>query len=138
MGLNSQLKTLTLDGSCSMEDFLCTAMQYGLGMHSRLEHLNILQVRMRDDTAHTGLSFLRTNHALKSLNIALDERVKPSRVAAFRIKISAMRQENTSLESLSIPSFEAIEHGEYTALVTALRHNRTLKRLSFVTHYFYF
>jgi hypothetical protein len=138
MGVNTGLKTLTLDGYGSMVESLCSAMQNGLGINATLEHLTFLQFRMCDDTADLcdgAFSFLRTNHALKSLKITLDQRVTPARVAAFRTDIAAMLQANESLESLSIQSYEEIEAEEYVALiVTALKHNVTLKTLDFVTH----
>jgi hypothetical protein len=89
---------------------------------------------MCDDTTdlwHRALSFLRTNKALKSLMITLEEDATESRVFAFRIDIAAMLQENASLESLSIrKSWNRIKAEEYIALVTALQHNTALKSLS--------
>jgi hypothetical protein len=54
-------------------------------------------------------------------------------VAAFRTNIVAMLQDTASLESLSIQSSKAIKADDFIALVTALQHNITLKKLDFVT-----
>jgi hypothetical protein len=57
---------------------------------------------MCDDTAdmwHSLLSFLRTNKALNSLVITLDQDATESRVSAFRINIAAMLQEDIPQET---------------------------------------
>jgi hypothetical protein len=56
--------------------------------------------------------------------------------SAFRIDITAMLQQSTSLESLSIQSWigrDKIKFEEYFVLVTALQHNTTLKTISLDT-----
>jgi hypothetical protein len=96
------------------------------------------------------LSFLRTNEALKSLEVTVAHDCA-SCLYTFRIDIVAMLQENTSLESIFILAgrdiMERDSHGqkilgydrdaikakEYFVLVTALtslQHNTTLKCLS--------
>jgi hypothetical protein len=133
IGKNTGLKTLRLDYA-SMDESLCTAMQNGLGTNTTLEHLSSFLGYTRDDTAelwHRAFSFLRKNHALKSLRITLNSDVTKSRVAAFRNNIAAMLQENESLETLSIHSDLWIKDKEYIALVAAHQHNTTLKALAF-------
>jgi hypothetical protein len=136
LGRNISLKTISLDCFGSIDESLCTAMNNGLGMNERLESLELNRLPLCDDNSDLwcrALSFLRTNKALKSLMVNLEDDVKASCVSAFRIEIAAMLQENTSLENLSMHSswntvnFKA---EEYFFLVTALQHNTTLKTLT--------
>jgi hypothetical protein len=88
-----------------MDEPLSTAMKDGLGMNASLESLELELVHLTDansDVWHRTFSFLRTNKALKSLMITLDQDVMESCLSAFRIDIAVMLQENTSLESLTI------------------------------------
>jgi hypothetical protein len=137
LGQNTGLKTLIVSASTySMDEELCTAMQNGLEMNETLGSLELNNVYMFDDTAALwcrAFSFLRTNKTLKSLKISMQYGQTRSHVAAFRIDIAAMLQENTSLESLTIQSWISrakIKFEEYFVLVTALQHNTTLKTLS--------
>jgi hypothetical protein len=54
-------------------------------------------------------SFLSTNKALKSLVVDLQRCVTESCLSAFRINIAAMLQENASLESLDVQSWNRIQ-----------------------------
>jgi hypothetical protein len=78
-----------------------------------------------------ALSFLRTNTALKYLVIDLNRNVTQSRAATFRTDIVAMLQENVSLSSLTIRSFDALKAEEYVAHITTLQQNTTLKSIIF-------
>jgi hypothetical protein len=136
VGKNLGLKTLKVDMPYSMDESLCKAMQNGLGMNETLERLELNYFPMRDDNAALwcrALSFLRTNKALKSLIIRLDDdMMRRSCVPAFHIDIAAMLQENASLESICIQSWGDIEINaeEYLVLITMLQHNKTLKSLN--------
>jgi hypothetical protein len=110
-------------------------MKDGLGMNETLEFLELDRVHLTDGTADLwcrDFSFLRTNKALKTLIIILDQDVTTFSVSAFRINIAVMLQENTSLERLSFQNIcriETMEAEKYIALVAALQHNTTLKTL---------
>jgi hypothetical protein len=136
LGKNTGLKTLIVNRIGSMDESLCTAMQNGLGMNDTLESLDLKNVLLTDDNSDLwcrALSFLRTNKTLKSFVVTLEEDATESRVFAFRIDIAAMLQDNTSLESLCIQTWNTdikIKAKEYFVLVTALQHNRTLKTLN--------
>jgi hypothetical protein len=143
--LNAGLRSLKVYRCSSMDESLCTAMQYGLGGNTTLERLELNCVHMTDDTIdlwHRAFSFLRTDKALKSLMIGMQPRrlnslaqhgVTRSCLSAFCSEIAAMLQANASLESLSIQSCITYEvkAKEYLALVAALQHNTTLKSLNF-------
>jgi hypothetical protein len=134
LGKNTALKTLTLDAFRSINESLYTAMQDGLGMNETLESLE-LNIRLNDDTAALwcrAFSFLRTNKALKSLKVDLDNDVTNSCVTALCRHIAVMLQENASLESLSIRrsgNIIRMKAEAYSFLITALQHNTTLKSL---------
>jgi hypothetical protein len=136
VGKNSGLKTLKVDLPYSMDESLCKAIQNGLGKNETLERLELNYFPMRDDNAALwcrAFSFLRTNKALKSLIIRLDDdMMRRSCVPAFHIDIAAMLQENASLESICIQSWGDIEINaeEYLVLITMLQHNKTLKSLN--------
>jgi hypothetical protein len=134
LGQNTGLKTLIVQGSCSMDESLCTAMRNGLGMNATLERLELEHVPLCDDNAVLwcrAFSFLRTNKALKYFVINVRHAVTGSCVSAFLIDIAAMLQENTSLESIStLLGRHKIEAEEYIAIVAAIQLNTTLKTLS--------
>jgi hypothetical protein len=106
-------------------------------MNATLESLGFDKFPLLDESAalwHRAFSFLCINKALKSLIITFDKDVADFCVAAFRIDIAAMLQENTSLENLSIRKFWSsykMKAEDYIALVTALQHNTMLKTLQF-------
>jgi hypothetical protein len=141
---NTELKSLKVAMKDSMDESLCAAMQTGLEANETLESLELNRIHVRDDNADLwfrALSFLRTNKALKSLVVTFEEDVTESCVSAFRFDIAAMLQENASLESLFIQSYNSIKMKaedfkaeEYFVLVTALQHNTTLKSLKFHRH----
>jgi hypothetical protein len=100
-------------------------------MNESLESLEFNNACLRDDNSTLwcrALSFLRTNKALKSLQVNVQRGVAEPCLSTFRIDIAAMLQENTSLESLSILCSKT-KAEEYIALVTALQQNTTLKIL---------
>jgi hypothetical protein len=137
LGKNTGLKTVSVNVGNSMDESLCTAIKDGLGTNATLESLEVKDVLLRDDTTvlwYRAFSFLRTNKAIKSFEIGVQRNGEESCVSAFRVNITAMLQENTPLESLSIQNmygrFEAIDAEEYITLVTVLQHNTTLKTLS--------
>jgi hypothetical protein len=137
LGQNVGLKTLIIGVSVyAMDEALCTAMQNGLEMNETLESLELNNVHLCDDTAALWcrvFSFLRTNKTLKSLKINTHDGQTEPHVAAFRIDVAAMLQENTSLESLAIQSWirrDKTKFEEYFVVVTALQRNTTLKTFS--------
>jgi hypothetical protein len=117
-----------------MDESLSTAIKDGLGMNETLVTLELNNISLRDDNSELwcrALSFLRTNNALKSLTLNLDQDVTRSCCSAFRIDVATILQENVSLESLSIRTKgNKFEAEEYIALVAALEHNTTLKTFS--------
>jgi hypothetical protein len=136
LGKNRGIKTLTVGGFGSMDESLCTAMQHGLGMNQTLETLELMFVPLCEgETAMwcRAFSFLCTSKPLKSLVVDVQHGAKEPCLFAFRFNIAAMLHENTSLESLSIRSYNGIQikAEEYFLLVTALQHNTALKSLTF-------
>jgi hypothetical protein len=136
-GMGSRRKTFSVDLYNSTDESLCIAMKYGLEKNATLEHLKFRFVPIHDEIAALwcrALSFLRTNKALKSLQVRVLEGFTESCLSAFRIYIASMLQENKSLESLSIFSScsrTVIKAEDCFALVTALQHKHTtLKYLS--------
>jgi hypothetical protein len=133
---NTALKTLCVHvrGSIGDRASLCTAMKDGLKMNSTLESLDVSFDRvLRNATLWLGaLSFLRTNKALKCLTLTINNH-DTTGLSSFLIDIAAMLEENVSLERLSTRIYgKEIEWAEeYTALITVLRHNATLKTLAF-------
>jgi hypothetical protein len=131
LGKNKGLKTLKVDMNGWTEESLCTAMQNGLAMNETLESLDLNGFRLRNSNAHLGsraFSFLRTNKVLKSLVVGTHG-VTDSCLSALQIDITAMLQENTSLESIFLRSIKAVKAEECVALVTSLQQNTTLKKL---------
>jgi hypothetical protein len=136
LGKNRGIKTLVVGGFGPMDESLCTAMQHGLGMNQTLESLELMFVPLCEGESTMwcrAFSFLRTSKYLKSLVVDVQLGAKEPCLFAFRINIAAMLQENTSLENLSIRSYNGIKikAEEYFALVTALQHNTALKSLTF-------
>jgi hypothetical protein len=129
---NTGLKTLKVDVCIPMDESLSTAIKNGLGMNETLESLEFHNVDLIDDNADLwcrALSFLRTNKALKSLMVDLQDDVTQSCLSTFRVDIAAMLQENASVVSLSVRSNFALNADEFFVLVTALQQNTTLKIL---------
>jgi hypothetical protein len=132
LGQNTGLRTLIVQGSCSMNESLCTEMRNGLGVNETLETLELKHVALCDDNAdfwRTAFSFLRINKALKSMTVNM-QRSPVSCLSTFRIDIAAILQDNASLESISIQSRTKIGAEDYIAFITALQGNTTLKTLS--------
>jgi hypothetical protein len=130
LGKNTGLKTLLTGVSCSMDETLCIAMKDGLELNETLENLELINIHLTDDNADfwcRALSFLHTNKSLKSLKVNVQQGIAESCLATFCIDVAAMLQENASLESLSILTWNAIKTEEYIALLTDLQHNTTLK-----------
>jgi hypothetical protein len=137
LGQNTGLKTLNIGVSCHMEmdESLSTAIKNGLGTNQTLESLKLEYAILRDRNVAlwcSAFSFLRINKSLKSLMVTLKDDATKSCASAFRIDIAAMLQENASLESLTIQSWNPIGRKAENnfALVTVLQHNTTLKTLS--------
>jgi hypothetical protein len=133
--VNAGLKTLNIDGpGLVMDDNLYAAMMVGLGQNSSLVKLQLVNVGSRDMDISLwckGLSVLRKNTALQSLEISFASEVQKSFVSALRMEVVAILEENRSLESISMfvdrgiaPTVE-----EYCELLTALNQNTTLKTI---------
>jgi hypothetical protein len=128
--LNTGLKELHIDGIELIDEKLSTAMKLGLTKNSTLKTLNLRGVKAGDnDTClwREALSFLRTNAALKTLDISFERNVTNSRVATFRTEILAALWENESLETLFMMTpYVSLEN--YITCVAALQPNTTLKK----------
>jgi hypothetical protein len=129
---NTALKTLSLQVCDSNDDneSLYEAMKDGLGTNSTLEslHLNFFELHYNTALWCGAFSFLRTNKALKSLSLGLDDET-PSSLSSLRMEIAAMLKENVSLETLSIST----KPEDYAELITVLQRNTTLKTLKVPT-----
>jgi hypothetical protein len=143
--VNNGLKKLTISGFDFIDEKLSTAMRLGLGSNSTLEFLNIYAITAHDDTslwretAHNdtslwreALSFLRTNTALKKLDIRFEQNVTKSHVTAIRMEVLAMLRENESLETLAMVSDDT-SFEDYLVFVAEIQPNTTLKSLELVT-----
>jgi hypothetical protein len=133
LGKNTGLKSLILNLG-TMDESLSTAMKGGLGRNETLERLEIHDVPLCDDSSalkYRALSFIRTNKALKSLIINLEEDITEAEAYAFGVDILAMLQDNVSLESLKIRSRDTIKVEDYVTYITTLLHNTTLKSMVF-------
>jgi hypothetical protein len=138
LGQNTGLKRLNVSDFGSVDESLCTAIKYGLGLNETLESLDLDDVPLLDANAdlwYRALSFLHNNKTLKSLTVTLKYGVRESCVSAFRIDIAVILQENTSLENLFIyksrDGLDTIEAEEYIAIVTTVQQNNTLRILQF-------
>jgi hypothetical protein len=128
--LNKGLKELRIDGIELIDEKLSTAMKLGLGKNSTLETLHLWDIKAGDnDTClwREALSFLRTNAALKTLDMFFGCNVRESRVATFRMEVLAALWENESLETLFMTTWDRFEN--YITCVAAIQSNTTLKNL---------
>jgi hypothetical protein len=101
---NTRLSTVVISDCECIDESLCTAMDYGLGMNESLRKLELLDIVLDDNNFALlcrALSFLRVNKALRVLTIHMDSDVTESCTSAFRMYIAAMLQENTSLADIS-------------------------------------
>jgi hypothetical protein len=104
-------------------------------MNETLDSLQLNCIPMCDDKTDLwcrAFSFLRTNKTLNSLVLGVKCGVTETCLSAFLIDIAAMLQQNASLESLAVHTFNGIQSkaDKYLVLVTALQNNKTLKTLS--------
>jgi hypothetical protein len=142
LGMNSTLKSLSVNIFDGFGDELGAAIRNGLAKNSTLEELILDNVIPSDDdgalTARNALSFLRTNSNLKSLTVTFERNQEASYVSAFRLETVKM-MENASLKSLTIIEigrvFIRIE--ELLALISALQLNTTLKTLGFFEYRYF-
>jgi hypothetical protein len=136
--VNTCLKTLNIEGpGLVMDDNLQAAMMVGLGQNSSLVKLQLVKIGSRDmdiSLWRKGISVLRENTALQSLEISFASEVQKSFVSALRMEVVAMLEENKSIESISMvvdrDIFPTVE--EYCALFTALQQNTKLKTIRLV------
>jgi hypothetical protein len=142
LGMNTTLKSLSVNICDKLGDELCAAIRNGLAKNSTLEDLSLEEMLPSDDdgavSARNALSFLRTNSTLKSLTVSFTQTQKESyHVSAFRLEAVKIL-ENTFLESLTIMGKNGIgiEVEELLALVSALQLNTTLKTLGFQPDFF--
>jgi hypothetical protein len=132
LGNNTGLSSLTIRNCECIDESLCTAMEYGLGMNESVVELELLNIVLDDDNFALwcrALSFLRINKALRVLRITMEHDVTESCACAFRMHIVAMLEENASLEYISMETTRENKAEEYIALLSALRNNTTLKVL---------
>jgi hypothetical protein len=130
LGKNTALSTIGIrDCAECMDESLCTAMEYGLGMNESLRELELVNIVLDADNFALwcrALSFLRINKALRVLKIHMEQ---SSCASAFRMRIAAMLQENASLVDVTILTRSAIKAEEYVALLPTLKNNTTLETL---------
>jgi hypothetical protein len=113
-----------------MDESLSIAMKDGLELNETLENLELINIHLTDGNADLwcrAFSFLHTNKALKSLKVNVQQGIAKACLATFRIDIAAMLQENASLESISILTWNAINTEEYIAFLTTFQHNTAIK-----------
>jgi hypothetical protein len=137
LGKNTGLNELFIERCQSMDESLCTAMEYGLGRNKTLRELELHNISLRDDNFALwcrALSFLR-DKALSCLSLFVDQGVTESCASAFRMHIAAMLQENASLKNLSIVTPGDCKVKEFVALLPALENNTTLTALCFSEEY---
>jgi hypothetical protein len=137
LGQNTGLNCLFIEKCQSMDESLCTAMEYGLGTNETLRELELHDISLRDDNFALWcrcFSFLRSK-ALKALSVFVYHGVTESCASAFRMHIAAMLQENVSLENLSIVTPGASKVEEFVALLPAFENNTTLTALCLSEEY---
>jgi hypothetical protein len=102
--VNKGLKELSFLGDFLNGEELSTPMRLGLGKNTMLESLKLSAIMVHKDTClwREAFSFLRTNAALKTLDMEFDENVTESHATAIRMEVAAALRENKSLETLSI------------------------------------
>jgi hypothetical protein len=128
---NNGIKELTIRGIHLIDEKLSTAMRLGLAKNSTLEALDLPNIKSGDnDTClwREALSFLRTNAALKTLEMDFHHNVTRSHATAIRMDIAAKLCENESLETLVISS-KGASFQDYLVFVPAIQPNTTLKKL---------
>jgi hypothetical protein len=136
LGMNTTLKSLSVNICDEFGDELCAAIRNGLAKNSSLEELSLDNMLPSDfdgaTLARNALSFLRTNSTLKSLTVSFMRAQNKSYVSAFRLEAVNMLV-NTSLESLTIreSNGNGIKVEELLELISALQLNTTLKTLDF-------
>jgi hypothetical protein len=132
LGKNTGLKTLKIKLHGPTDELLCAAMEKGLAMNETLESMELNGFHLRNNSAHLesrAFSFLRTNQTLKTLVIGVIGATDLC-LSAFKIEVTAMLQENTSLESIFFRIHDLVKQPEEcVALVTSLEKNMTLKKL---------
>jgi hypothetical protein len=129
--VNNGLKELSILGIDLIDEKLSTAMRLGLGRNSRLKKLYLSNIKPgHNDTClwREAFSFLRTNTALKTLDIHFERNVTESHATAIRMEVVVMLRENESLETLSMPIMDA-RLEDYLIFVAGIQPNTTLKRL---------
>jgi hypothetical protein len=129
--VNNGLKELLFSGKFLIDEKLSTAMRLGLGKNSTLESLRLWDIHSGDnDTALwlQALSFIRTNRALKTLEMDFEDDMMKSDATAFGLEIVAALCENESLETLLMARKDP-ELEDYLVLLAAIPPNTTLKSL---------
>lgn len=133
LGNNLGLKTLIEGAFGSVDESLCTAIKDGLGMNETLECLEVKYFPVGEDNNDLwcrAFSFLRNNKVLKSLVIEVQNDCFEPDLLPFRVGITSLLEESTSLENLSIFCGYPIKADEeYFEPVTVLQNNATLKSL---------
>ena len=109
-----------------IDEELSSAMRLGLGMNSTLHLTNIESDGNDTSLWREAISFLRTNTALKTLNMALN--VTESHATAICLAVLGMLRENQSLEIFSMTSYDT-RFEDYPGFVAAIQPNTTLKSL---------
>jgi hypothetical protein len=129
---NNGLKELTIHhGFDLMDEKLSTAVRVGLGKNSTLESLDLRNIKLGDydiSKWREAFSFLRTNTALKTLDMRFRQNVTRAHATAIRMEVPAVLCENESLETLSMTS-KAARFEDYLVFVAAIQPNTTLKSL---------
>jgi hypothetical protein len=133
--VNNGLKELSIGGIKLLDEKLSTAMRIGLAKNTTLETLNLWGIPAHNDTSlwREALSSLRTNSALKTLEMEFEQNMTESLPTSIRMAILAMLRENKSLETLSMSSpammRQDIRLEDYLVFIAAIHPNTTLKSL---------
>jgi hypothetical protein len=135
--VNNSLKELCIE-FIKLDEKLSTAMRLGLGNNSTLETLKLSEIEWDDnDDDHDdsyiclwreALSFLRTNTALKTLEMHFYYNLTESHATAIRMEVAAALHENKSLENLSMHYKYTTRTGskDYLVFVAAMQAYKTL------------
>jgi hypothetical protein len=128
--VNIGLKKLRIFGIGLIDEKLSTAMRRGLGRNSTLESLALPGITGDNDIClwREAFSFLRTNTALKTLDMNFEQNVTESHATTIRMEVLAALRENESLETLSMIRNDT-RFQDYLVCVAAIQPNTTLKRL---------
>jgi hypothetical protein len=136
--VNKGLKELSMNGIDIIDENLGTAMTLGLSKNSALKSLHLAGIKSGDNGTRLrreAFAFLRTNTALKTLYMHIDNYASESHATAIRMEVLTMLRENESLETLCMTSKYTRRFEDFPGFVAAIQPNTTLKSLQLYTSY---